>query len=309
VKPLQPFSIEAPCKVNLHLSIGEKRPDGYHSLESIFAVLSLVDTLSFERHGKEGDFSLEINWETTGEAIPTEKNLVFRAVSLFREQTGFTKGLKVCLDKRIPAGAGLGGGSSDAASTLMALNHLSELALPMESLAAMAVLLGSDVPFFLRGGAAFVSGRGELIEPVEPPVGLWAVLVKPPFPSDTSTAFRLLDERRASIKRFRYNPVPKGSLIKALKSDPETWPFFNDFLPLFLDSGEKIPMAAAYRTIPEKLRALGASFTGLSGTGSSCFGIFKKKEAAEKAAKALGGGENHTKFTFFLARNAKVVLK
>jgi 4-diphosphocytidyl-2-C-methyl-D-erythritol kinase len=173
----------------------------------------------------------------------------------------------------------------------------------------MAVLLGSDVPFFLRGGAAFVCGRGELIEPVDPPVGLWAVLVKPPFASDTSTAFRLLDEYRASIKRFRHNTVPKEVLIRALEGDPETWPFHNDFLPLFLDSGEKIPMAAAYRKIPEKLRALGAAFTGLSGAGSSCFGIFKTKEAAERAAEALSGGENYTKVTFFLARNAKVVLE
>ena len=305
-------TIEAPCKINLHLAIGEKRPDGFHDLQSIFASLALADTLRFECAGRDGDCGLSVDWNVPGDLIPPEKNLVYRAVSLFRERTGFRKGLKIRLIKRIPVGAGLGGGSSDAASSLLALKILAEgvdgvpkSALTTKKLGEMAALLGSDVPFFLTGRAAIVSGRGECVESVKFPGKLWVVLSKPPFSSDTESAFRLLDQARKretvkkteknipaetfSGKNFPVKELSKEALRRALEDDPGAWPFHNDFLPVFLNNNGK--NAAAYLSILESFRKTGSCFSGLSGSGSCCFGIFKSKEAAEKAEKALSGGE------------------
>ena len=299
-------TIEAPCKINLHLSIGEKRPDGFHNLESIFAALALSDTLRFERT-QEGKSAFSVNSEIPGQAIPTEKNLVLKAVSLFGEQTGFCPALAISLDKRIPVGAGLGGGSSDAAATLLALNLLAGQILSMQKLSAMAALLGSDVPFFLAGGAAFVSGRGERVEPVKAPAGLWVILVKPPFSSDTACAYRFLDEARERGEGFSKERLSRETLVRALEGAPETWPFYNDFLPVFLENhGEK---AAAYQTILEKLRKTGTLFSGLSGSGSCCYGVYSTEKMAKIAEKELSGGKNTVILTFFLAQNGNAVLK
>ena len=301
------YEIQAPCKINVHLSIGNKRPDGFHDLESIFATLALSDTLRFERMGGEGESILSINHEISGQALPVEQNLVLKAVSLFRERTGFRAAFRIRLDKRIPAGAGLGGGSSDAASTLLALNHLADQPLSGGELSEMAALLGSDVPFFLAGGAAFVSGRGERVEPVKSPQGLWVVLVQPPFSSDTSCAYRLLDRERRPVREgLLGRRLSKKALIRALEDDPATWPFYNDFLPVFLEQGGT--EAAAYRSVLENLRNSGASFAGLSGSGSCCFGVFTAEKMAKNAEKTLSSGKNNTILTFFLAQKANVVL-
>ena len=299
-------TIEAPCKINLHLGIGKRRNDGFHSIESIFATLAFSDTLRLEFSGLDGEISLFTNWETQAEDIPDEKNLLLRTISLFREQTGFRKGLIARLDKRIPLGSGLGGGSSDAAAALLALNLLSGSALSMQSLTEMAAVLGSDVPFFLTGGTAYVSGRGEMVEPVKSPGQLCVVLVKPSLKSDTALAYRLLDRLREQGDVEEKRAIPKDNLILSLEGDSEKWPFFNDFLPVFLcqDSAN----SAIYRGILESLRGLGASFVSISGSGSCCFGVFCTKTKAEKAAERLKEG-NTAISTFFLAHRADPVLK
>ena len=299
-------TIEAPCKINLHLKIGEKRPDGFHNLESLFVALAFGDTLHFEE-SKNGGCRLFVD----GENIPQGENLVLKAVSLFRKRTGFESGLNIRLLKRIPAGAGLGGGSSDAASTLLALNFLSETALGPEELGEMASVLGSDVPFFLSGGAAFVGGRGELIEPVKTPENLWVVLAKPPFSSDTAWAYRLLDESRKAFSMLANGEnLSKDGLIKALGENPQGWPYKNDFLPVFLAAkdGENTEKALCYRAILDELEKVGA-FAGLSGSGSCCFGVFTDRKMAEKTEKSLLKQGNFTKLTFFLAQKADPVLK
>jgi 4-diphosphocytidyl-2-C-methyl-D-erythritol kinase len=303
-------TIDAPCKINLHLCIGDKRPDGFHNLQSLFACLAFFDTLRFLPSGKKGECLLSIDLEqsTGGEnilLIPPEDNLVYRAVSLFRERTGFSDGLEVLLKKRIPAGAGLGGGSSDAASTLLALNRLAGNRASMEELMDMAAILGSDVPFFLTGGLALVGGRGELIEPVVIAetsffTELTVVLVKPPFSSDTATAYKHLDLSRIEATACGAK-FPKEDLIRSLEEDPLTWPFYNDFL--------SIDSAGVYRAILEDLRKTGASFASLSGTGSCCFGIYTVKKTAEKAVKYLAGRGNFVRLTFFLANKANPVVK
>jgi 4-diphosphocytidyl-2-C-methyl-D-erythritol kinase len=301
-------TIEAPCKINLHLSVGKKRDDGFHCIESIFTTLAFSDTLKFEISGSEGEPQLFTNWETPPEEIPDEKNLILRAISLFKEQTGFKKGLIVRLYKRIPLGAGLGGGSSDAAATFLALNLLSNAALPMSCLATMAASLGSDVPFFLTCGAAFVSGRGETVELLKSPEGLWVVLAKPPFASDTASAYGLLDRLRAQGQVEERAGIKREILLGALEGDSEKWPFYNDFLPAFL-CREHSEFAVNYKGILDLLRSSGASFAGISGSGSCCFGVFYTKIKAEKAVERFQKEGNTARLTFFLAYRANPVLE
>ena len=305
-------TIEAPCKINLHLKIGDKRPDGFHELESIFTSLSLSDSLRFECDGREGDCKLSVKWEVSEINILNEENLVYRAVSLFREKTGFDFGLRIKLVKCIPAGAGLGGGSSDAASVLLALNSLAKTNLSIEKLKEMALQLGSDVPFFLYGGAAFVSGRGEFIETIAPPdERLWVLLVKPPFFSDTSSAFGLLDKFRESGKAGEGGGKGSTDTIRtrpvSLEGDPAKWPFFNDFLPVFL--AENSVNGRSYQHLLETLKSSGASFIGLSGAGSCCFGIFNNKKAARSAEKIQIDKGNFVRLAFFLANKPKPVVE
>jgi 4-diphosphocytidyl-2-C-methyl-D-erythritol kinase len=317
------LTIEAPAKVNLHLRVKDRRPDGFHNLESIFAALAFGDTLRFELLDEDKTLEIHMKFQREPapmEPVPPEKNIIFKAVSLFRSRTGYTRGLRIWVNKRIPLGGGLGGGSSDAASTLLALNSLyTTSGLGADSLAEMAASLGSDVPFFLtETSAAWVSGCGERITSLEAPKNLFFVLVNPGFPSVTAEAFRLLDEfrerqgennaRRDAEARGSTGKVPGLELGKRLSPSPRDWSFENDFLPVLgaTAEGEK---GAAYREILGRLRDLGADFAGLSGAGSTCFGVFTDREKAEKAEKNLLKTWNFVKISFLLARKALSVLK
>ncbi|MDR0443899.1 MAG: 4-(cytidine 5'-diphospho)-2-C-methyl-D-erythritol kinase [Treponema sp.] len=270
------LTIAAPAKINLHLAVKDKRPDGFHNLESVFLALDFADTLHFEPLPAENAVEIDMKG-----FLPMEKNIVFAALSLFRGKTGYSQGLKITVEKRIPLGGGLGGGSSDAASTLLALNTLSGSLLDEDSLLETAASMGSDVPFFVRrAGAAWVTGRGENIKPVAAP-RCFFVLVNPGFPSETAAAFRLLDEYRAGLT-MDDNGCFEQTLLAALKSDPAGWPFRNDFLPVFENREHSV-----YREMISQLRDLGAAFAGLSGAGSTCFGVFTEKTQAEKAALSL----------------------
>jgi len=313
--------LQAPCKINLHLSIGGRRPDGFHDLESIFTALEFADTLTFtplpDKEGLttisllgEGPF-LELSRRGVFPPIPPEKNLVCRAAELFRAKTGFSANLAVDLVKRIPPGSGLGGGSSDAAAALLALNTLAGPSEPgngllsRQELLELAAELGSDVPFFITitGGrenpgwgkspACAASGRGELLEPLPPPPPLGVLLAFPGFASDTAAAYKLLDAFAGGSWQETKHPV-NGSW-----HPPETWKFTNDFLDLFLNHGTE-QEKNAYKAILQDLRAAGAAFAGLSGSGSTCFGVFPSLEAAEKARQGLSGAFYTLKTTFFL---------
>jgi len=272
------LTVAAPAKVNLHLEILDKRPDGFHNLESIFLAVDFGDTLHFEL--LEGE-KTEITMNGLGFDLPVEKNIIFHALRLFREKTGFEKGLHIMVEKRIPPGGGLGGGSSDAAAALLALNKLAGFPLSRAALLETAAVLGSDVPFFIyQTGAAWVTGRGERIESFKAPC-LYFVLVNPGFPSGTAAAFRLLDEYRAGVNLKK--PLTEAER-KKLPDNPAEWSFINDFLPVF---GER--ERSVYNEVINRLRELGAGFAGLSGAGSTCFGVFSEKEPAQRAAASLRG--------------------
>jgi 4-diphosphocytidyl-2-C-methyl-D-erythritol kinase len=289
--------IDAPAKVNLYLHIGEKRSDGFHEIESLFLALVFGDVLHFETT-LSSDLLIDMDWQPPGynshdiPFLPLEKNIISRTVSLFRERTGYDKGLKITVVKKIPLGSGLGGGSSDAAATLLALNHLASTGgkdacdlLDDASLAEMGASIGSDVPFFLcNASIAQVSGRGELVRPITMPESfnsLSLVLVCPGFSSNTAEAYNLYDEYTSFGKII---PYKTDALSGFLSDSPENWPFTNDFSKAF---EAKSPSWTCYQQILSGLQKLGADFTGLSGSGSACFGVFSNRGKAKIAQKFL----------------------
>ncbi|MDR2534801.1 MAG: 4-(cytidine 5'-diphospho)-2-C-methyl-D-erythritol kinase [Treponema sp.] len=314
MNPDRSLTMKGYCKINLHLKVKDRRLDGYHNLESIFLALAFGDTLCFELTEDKGTCDIVMDWKTLQDAglfpketeiLPVEKNSVYQAVSLFRKQTGFNRGIRVYVEKRIPLGAGLGGGSSDAASALKALNVLANTGLGLEALQAMAETLGSDVPFFLYGAAAWVSGRGEQIVPIGEPKDLSVVLVYPGFPSNTGEAFRLLDDIRADEPYEPEEKLPEA-LIQSLLEPPKTWTYRNDFLSVFLTAGDP-EAAGVYRKTLQDLDDAGADFIGLSGSGSTCFGIFTNGGIAKKAVQAVAGKRNFVILTFPLVHFTKEV--
>lgn len=177
----------APAKLNLFLHITGQRPDGYHLLQTVFQLIDFGDTLHFTL--REDD---RIRRLTLMESIPEEQDLIIRAARLLQAEcfgrTGRKPGADIAIEKRLPAGGGLGGGSSDAATTLMALNHLWKGGLNREELMQLGLQLGADIPFFIFGRNAFAEGVGEILSPVETPEG-WFVVIDPNVSVPTSAIF------------------------------------------------------------------------------------------------------------------------
>lgn len=180
--------VPAPAKLNLFLHITGRRADGYHLLQSVFMLLDWHDTLHLDRRG-DGQVSRE---DLSGMALPAD-DLIVRAARALQRATGCTQGVHIGVEKRIPAQAGMGGGSSDAASTLIALNRLWQLNLPRQALQHIALDLGADIPFFLCGSCAWVEGIGEQITPLahaDAPPPQRFVVVKPEAGLETMAIFR-----------------------------------------------------------------------------------------------------------------------
>ncbi|MDR1389207.1 MAG: 4-(cytidine 5'-diphospho)-2-C-methyl-D-erythritol kinase [Treponema sp.] len=297
------ITLNAPCKINLHLRILNRRGDGFHPIESVFVPLDFGDTLSVSL-SSIGTNRVHLENRSFGEdVIPQETNLVYRAAELFCEKTAFKGRFETELVKRVPAGAGLGGGSSDAAAALKAFNTLAGNPLDRDALALLALELGSDVPFFLYGQSAWVTGRGEIIEPLPYRGDMGVVLVFPGFSSDTAGAYRLLDARSDGAG----TPGNREAILdgfKDLSSGKKAFPFQNDFLPLFLQDKTRGPVYAGILDVLEKSDCL---FAGLSGSGSACFGLYADPDKALQAEKRLWRIRNgcRVKSTFFLACETK----
>ena len=203
----QLLDVPAPAKLNLFLHITGQRPDGYHLLQSVFMLLDWCDNLHFElRPGGS------ISREDLTVPLPAD-DLITRAAQLLQQHTGCTQGVHIAVDKQIPAQAGMGGGSSDAASCLLALNQLWNLRLSLEALEKLGLQLGADVPFFLRGRNAWVEGVGEKIKPIElPSAKFW--VIKPRAGVETPQIFKHPDLQRstkpATISVFAAQPFDFG---------------------------------------------------------------------------------------------------
>jgi 4-diphosphocytidyl-2-C-methyl-D-erythritol kinase len=192
----QTISLTAPAKINLSLRILGKRPDGFHELETLLAPIGLADTIEVS-HGTGHGITLTCN----DPELPTDSNnLCVKAAEAFRVATGLDHGIAITLLKRIPHGAGLGGGSSDAAAVLKGLNELFDEPLVNEELHQIAASLGSDVPFFLTSGPAWCRGRGEILEEATAPPKRNLLLIKPPFPVPTAWAYKKYAELKESGK-------------------------------------------------------------------------------------------------------------
>lgn len=176
------------AKINLTLSIGKKRKDGYHDIESVMHSISLHDKITLE---KSGEISLAV---TKGSAPSGKENLMWKAAELFFEETGISGGVRMKLEKYIPAEAGLGGGSSDAAAVLRGLDKLMKTNLPSEQLLDMGKQIGADVPFCMVGGCCLCQGIGEKLTPLPGADGLFLVIVRPDVPIETKKAYEILDK-------------------------------------------------------------------------------------------------------------------
>jgi 4-diphosphocytidyl-2-C-methyl-D-erythritol kinase len=261
---LQDMQLLAPAKINLSFEIKGRRADGFHEIETLMMPISLADRLTIERAGDEG----RIDFSCDDSSLPIgDDNLVVRAAKLFREQTGVTSGIAIALEKKIPHGAGLGGGSSDAASTLLGLNELFDAALPPEELAKLAAQLGSDVPFFLARSAAICRGRGELVTPISLDAAFSLLLLKPGFGVPTPWAYGRWKESR-ELPGINYSPQEFGGLK-----------FANDLeKPVF----EKFVFLARIKTWLRQQREVAVAL--MSGSGSTVFAVLRESASAEELA-------------------------
>jgi len=257
----------APAKVNLSLRVLGKRADGYHALESLMAPVSLYDEITMDIHPGTSGFDLTCSDPT----IPCDaSNLALVAVRIFCEETGVSIGGKIHIDKNIPHGAGLGGGSSDAATVLLALEQHAGTNLDVTELERIAARIGSDVPFFVRGGAAWITGRGEHVVPHVLPQDYNLVLIKPPFAVSTAWAFAAWSKQspRSESAVTRYGDLD-------WINDLET-PVFEKFILL--------PILCEWlRDQP------GVKVARMSGSGSTVFGVCESPRDSDYLVSSARG--------------------
>lgn len=264
---------QAPAKINLGLQVQRRRCDGYHDIATIFVKISLVDVLTFEAIPRE----IVVQCEQPG--IPTdERNLVYRAAAALQPLAP-ARGARIHLQKTIPAAAGLGGGSSDAAATLVALNRLWELCLPHSELVRYAEQLGADVPFFLLSAtAALGTGRGEVLEPIVCPHDCFFVLVNPRFAVSTAWAYDKLKfelTARENNTNILKQYLERGDLVSLGGA------FCNDLEDAVL------PHFPEVQRVKQALTQPGVYGVCMSGSGPTVYALCPSKMVAERVAAAI----------------------
>jgi 4-diphosphocytidyl-2-C-methyl-D-erythritol kinase len=255
--------VRALAKINLSLRILGATSDGYHELRTVFQSIALHDTLAFEPAA--GPFQIVCS----DPSCPVDDtNLIWRAATAVwraAKHRGSSRGLRIRLTKRIPIGAGLGGGSSDAAAALRACAAVWRVKLSPERLSELAATLGADVPYFLEGGTALGTEKGDRVQPLADAEPKWVTLVVPPFAISTKDAYGWWDEDR------RIGSAPDDSAENDLQASV-------------------VARHAEIAQIVHALKAAGAVQAMLSGSGSAVYGLFATRTAAELAASALGAG-------------------
>jgi 4-diphosphocytidyl-2-C-methyl-D-erythritol kinase len=265
------MKLRAPAKVNLHLRILGRRPDGFHDIETTIVPISLADEISVETSRGEGVMLSSENLE-----VPRNRtNLAAAAAYEFQEATGLRFAVKIAIQKSIPIGAGLGGGSSDAGAVLLALDELLGTRLGIGGLEKVAARVGSDVAFFIRRQPAICRGRGEIIEPLDVPESLSILLIKPPFSVETAWAYKAW----ASSRSLRNRVEAEQDLGWIKISNSLERPVFEKFLllPVMKEWLKKQP---------------GVRAAAMSGSGSTMFAILEDGAGCadlERRARALFG--------------------
>jgi 4-diphosphocytidyl-2-C-methyl-D-erythritol kinase len=264
-------SVKAPAKLNLRLKITGRRADGYHELVSIMVPVDLFDLLDL-RVIRERRIKLSCE----GLQVPAdERNLVYQAALSFFSKAGIQQGVAIKLTKNIPVAAGLGGGSSDAAATLMTLNEICSQPLNPSELHAIAAELGADVPFFLHGEPSLATGVGDVLEPLKEWPTFWYVIVTPPIQVSTSWVYGAL---KLELTRGEYDYI-----VKFLKNDPFAVSAIleNDLEEV---TSSRFPIIDTIKTFLMNAGAEGALMTG---SGPSVFGVFSSLNQALSAKKFL----------------------
>jgi 4-diphosphocytidyl-2-C-methyl-D-erythritol kinase len=277
------FQLPSFAKVNLHLRVIGKREDGFHDIFTIFQTISLHDTITFETLGGRDELGCD------DPTVPLdETNLILRAAEALRRKFDVLNGARIGLEKRIPMGGGLGGGSSNAATTLIGLNRLWSLGASVEELAEAGAFLGSDVPFFLTGGTAIGMGRGIHIEAMPDVRAGYMLIVTPEAHVSTADAYARLGAERLTKEQ-------SNRILRVCRADTSSTNFLqraliNDFETAVFSQFPEIGRAK------ERLLELGARQALMSGSGASVFGIFDKVETRQAALKALDTEVNWRRF-------------
>lgn len=261
------------AKINWALSVLRKRQDGYHDIVSLMHAVDLHDILIFEPHSE-----IEIIVDVP---IKKENNLVYKSARALQDYTGTKKGIRITIKKQIPVGAGLGGGSSDAATTLLALNELWELGLDSTTMLKIATSLGSDIPFFFNLPICLIEGRGDIQKPLKIEKSYTLLLVKPDFSVSTKWAYESLGMKTNQLTEDYekinnniwqlYRNLCSGQLVNLY--------LWNDLEKVVLKKYPEI------EKIKKKLLEAGAVASLMSGSGSTVFGVFKDSAAASEALK------------------------
>ncbi|MBT4692364.1 MAG: 4-(cytidine 5'-diphospho)-2-C-methyl-D-erythritol kinase [Planctomycetaceae bacterium] len=281
------LEVLAPAKLNLFLEITDKRPDGFHELDMLMVPIALYDTLTFKLR-RDDEITLSSGCVVGNEITlpPSSDNLVTRAVQLLRQRIessgcSTTAGLDICLFKRIPAAAGLGGGSSDAAAALVAANYLWQAGLSTAELSELALQIGSDVPFFLAGSPARCRGRGELLTPLNIPATLDVVLIKPRVGLATAEVFAEYAMHQGTSVDDR---VTMDNILGACASGraPEIGRWLHNRL---VDSA--LRMQPELQQLQAELLALGLPGVQMTGSGSTFYLICRHTRQARNIAEKL----------------------
>ncbi len=283
--------VAAPAKVNLVLRVLDRRPDGYHNVWSLMQTVGLEDELRVRLNHGSGQVTLHCD----DRDLPTDaRNLVYRAITRVCEAAGRQTGVHVDLSKRVPIGGGLGGGSSDAAAAILALNHLLDLKWTVAEMSRIGAGLGSDVPFFFNAPTAIVRGRGEDTMPIRLSGHRWIVLVNPGFPIQTHWAYEKLSQIRSRV------PPLSQDLLALTRQADLTW---ENVVPLMENDFEEAlkPSHPALGEIKQTLLNSGAEAALLSGSGATVFGIFQEDRMAAQASDAL---RRQTDYRVYLAPTA-----
>lgn len=268
------LELESPCKVNFLLNILGKRADGFHELETVIHPVRLYDTLQFERGGRG------IRLTCSDPTLPVDSNnLVYRAAESFFKSIGISEGVQIHLTKKVPLAAGLGGGSANAATTLLGLNQLFDSRASSETLNRLAASLGSDIPFFLQDCPALATGRGEQIQPLEffPALrGVYILLVHPGFGISTPWSYQQLSRFPTALNGKPGRAAKLVALLQHNDFSDAADEFYNS---LELPALEKFPLLALFK---EFFRDNGAAVALMSGSGSTTFALTYGKKSAEE---------------------------
>ncbi|PKQ27996.1 MAG: 4-(cytidine 5'-diphospho)-2-C-methyl-D-erythritol kinase [Candidatus Anoxymicrobium japonicum] len=295
----------ARAKINLFLQVKERRDDGYHNIKSIMQTLELSDELYFRRTDGASD-KVVIRCNDAG-VPPTGDNLVSRAIDAFEEHTRVmgVDGVDVTINKRIPVGAGLGGGSADAAAALLAMNHIYELDMPMKTLMDISARIGSDVPFCLSGGTALATGRGELIQQLDSLPPLQVILASTGDEVSTGEVYKRFD---ALVEQGRIGPSdeldePLDALLRGIEKHE-----FDVIYPALRNNLESATIATdKVEEFKDSAIRAGAVTAMMTGSGSTVFALVTGMEQAAQVAWELEKAAPVTIITSFAGKGAEIV--